>query len=293
MAGKKLTQAEISELKIFAAEIRKATIQAMTAAGAGHVGGAMSMVELLSVLYGKYMNVDPANPRMENRDRLALSKGHSGPALYAALALKGFFPKEHLLTMSQGDTILPSHCDRNKTPGVDFSSGSLGNGLSMAAGAALAAQYLNKPYYGYGIVGDGECNEGQIWEAVLFAAQHKLDHLVAFIDCNKSQLDGPTDVICALGNMEAKFNEFGWYTQAVDGHDVEAIYTAIAEAQEVKGKPKAILLNTVKGYGCAYAMSKENCHHLPFTKEICDAEMERLDAEIEALKKEGMQECGK
>lgn len=280
-----LSKSEILELNIFSAEIRKATIHALSVAGSGHIGGAMSMVEALAVLYGKVMNVNPEKPRMEERDRFVLSKGHCGPALYAALALKGFFPMKELETLNQGNTILPSHADRNKTPGIDFSTGSLGQGISMAAGSALGARYMRKNYHTYCILGDGECDEGQVWEAALFCAQQKLDNLTAFVDYNKQQLDGAVDEICRLGNLRLKFEEFGWYVQEVDGHHVAEIYEAVYSAKSHKGQPSMIILHTHKGQGCEYALSQPICHHLPVTKEIEQAEIERLDREIEEMKR--------
>lgn len=281
-----LTNIEKQELNIFAAEVRKETIKALTTAGGGHVGGAMSMVEALAVLYAKVMNVDPKNPRAEERDRFVLSKGHAGPSLYATLACRGFFEKEVLQTINKGETVLPSHCDRNKTVGVDFSTGSLGQGISMAAGSAVGAKYMGKGYYTYCIVGDGECDEGQVWETALFAAQHKLDNLVVFIDYNKKQLDGTVEEVCTLGNIEQKFREFGWYAQTVNGHDVEAIYDAVMSAKEVQGKPKCIVLDTEKGHGCNFAVAMKNCHHIVIPPEICQEEVERLDKEIEQLRGE-------
>lgn len=280
-----LSKSEILELNIFSAEIRKATIHALSVAGSGHIGGAMSMVEALAVLYGKIMHVDPENPRMEERDRFVLSKGHCGPSLYAALALKGFFPMKELETLNQGNTILPSHADRSKTPGIDFSTGSLGQGISMAAGSALGARYMGKAYHTYCILGDGECDEGQVWEAVLFCAQQKLDNLTVFVDYNKQQLDGAVDDICRLGDLRLKFEEFGWYVQEVDGHNTAEIYEAVCNAIAHKGQPSMILLHTRKGQGCEYALSQPVCHHLPVTKEIEQAETERLDREIEEMKR--------
>ncbi len=280
-----LSKDEILRLNLFSAEIRKATIHALSTAGSGHIGGAMSMVETLAVLYGKVMNVDPQNPHRKDRDRFVLSKGHSGPSLYAALALRGFFPLKELETLNQGDTILPSHADRNKTPGVDFSTGSLGQGISMAAGSALGARYMGNSYYTYCILGDGECDEGQVWEAALFCAQHKLDHLIAFVDYNQQQLDGSVEEVCHLGDLRLKFEQFGWYAQEVDGHEVSQIYEGIRKAQGQTGRPSMIILRTQKGWGCEYALAQPICHHLPISKEIEQQEIERLDREIEEMKR--------
>lgn len=279
-----LTKNEMYELKRFAAEVRKDTLRSVAVAGGGHVGGSMSMIEALAVLYNRIMCFDPKNPRWEDRDRFILSKGHSGPSLYATLANMGFFSREVLLTMNQGNTVLPSHCDRKKTPGIDFSTGSLGNGLSIAAGSAIGAKRMNKAYRTYCIVGDGECDEGEIWEAALFATHHRLDNLYTFIDYNKKQLDGTIEEICALGNIAAKFEQFGWYAQNIDGHEIDAIYDAIMRAERVSGKPKVIVLNTEKGHGCSYATAMKNCHHIVLSEDILQKEITRLDKEIEALK---------
>lgn len=285
-----LTKKECLELNIFSAEIRKETIHAIAAAGSGHIGGAMSMVEALAVLYQKVMHIDPKQPKLSDRDRFILSKGHCGPSLYATLSLRGYFPREALLTLNQGDTILPSHADRNKTPGIDYSTGSLGQGISMAVGSALAAAYLKKNYDTYCMLGDGECDEGQVWEAVLFAAQHKLEHLIAFVDYNQQQLDGAIEDVCALGNLEEKFRQFGWHAQSVDGHSVAEIYDAIEAARAQKGKPSVIVLRTRKGQGCEYALKQGLCHHLPVSRDVEKQEIERLDREIAAMRKE-MEAC--
>ncbi|MBQ9685447.1 MAG: transketolase [Oscillospiraceae bacterium] len=281
-----LTKKEIKELNIFACEIRKATFSAIHGAGRGHIGGAMSMVEALAVLYGKEMKIDPKEPRMPERDRFVLSKGHCGPSLYATLAVKGFFPREALPTMNHGGTILPSHVDRLKTPGIDFSAGSLGTGISVAVGSALGAKVKGLDYRTYCIVGDGECDEGQVWEAAMFAASKKLDNLVVLVDYNKQQLDGWTKDVCDLGDIGAKFSQFGWNTVEVDGHNVSAIYDALEAARACKGQPTAIILDTVKGKGCSYAEKAGLCHHLDMTDEQFAQETALQDARIDALRKE-------
>lgn len=279
-----LTEQEKRDLQIFACDIRKSTLTAIHSCGMGHIGGAMSMVEALAVLYGKEMNVDPENPRMKERDRFVLSKGHCGPSLYATLSLKGFFPSEALTTMNQGGTILPSHVDRLKTPGIDYSAGSLGTGISVAVGSAVGARMTDGGYRTYCIVGDGECDEGQVWEAAMFCGQQKLDNITVFVDYNKQQLDGWTKDICDLGNIGAKFEQFGWYVQDIDGHDVEAIYDAIENSKACKGKPSLIVLNTVKGKGCSFAEEAGLCHHLPCTDEQYEKEMMLLDKKIAELR---------
>ena len=281
-----LTKEEVKKLKIFACNIRKNTFRAINGAGGGHIGGAMSMVEALAVLYGKQMKIDPKNPRWEERDRFALSKGHSGPSLYSTLALLGYFPEEALPTMNHGGTILPSHADRNKTPGIDFSTGSLGTGISVGVGSALGAKYHGAEYRTYCIVGDGECNEGQVWEAVMFAAAQKLDNFTLFVDYNKQQLDGYTKDICDLGDLAKKFEEFGWYAQDIDGHDLEAIDEAIENAKACKGKPQVIVLNTVKGHGCHAEEEKGLCHHMPLPDDVMADEIARQDALIAQIEAE-------
>lgn len=279
-----LTSQEKKELEIFACEIRKSTLTAIHSCGMGHIGGAMSMVEALAVLYGKVMHIDPKEPRMADRDRFVLSKGHCGPSLYATLSLKGYFPAEALTTMNQGGTILPSHVDRLKTPGVDYSAGSLGTGISVAVGSAVGARVTGGSYRTYCIVGDGECDEGQVWEAAMFCAQHKVDNLTVLIDYNKQQLDGWTKDICDLGSIAEKFRQFGWYAQEIDGHDIGAIYEAIENSKACKGRPSVIVLNTIKGKGCSFAEAAGLCHHLPCSDEQYEAEMKLLDEKIAKIR---------
>ncbi|AMC93981.1 transketolase [Erysipelothrix larvae] len=236
--------------KEFALDIRKWTLFAVSSFGVGHVGGALSIADCLAVLYNGVMKINPLNPIDVTRDRLVLSKGHCGPALYATLGLKGYFPLDILKTLNKPNTILPSHCDRTKTPGIDMTTGSLGQGASSAAGIALGIKLRGFDSYVYLILGDGECQEGQVWEMALFAAQNKLNNLIAFIDNNKIQLDGFTDDINSLGDIGAKFGEFGWFSQTIDGHDLYAIESAISVAKnQSQGRPSVIVLDTVKGKG--------------------------------------------
>ena len=276
----------MSEKKQFdrmALHIRRNIIRQMVAFGSGHIGGAMSIADVLGVLYGGVMEVDPAQPRREDRDWLVLSKGHAGPAVYAALAARGFFDEDVLDTLNRPGTILPSHCDRFRTPGVDISTGSLGQGTSTAIGAALGNRLAGRKNTVYLIVGDGECDEGQIWEGVLFAAHHRVDNLVMFVDYNKKQLDGATDSVCKLGDLRRKLEEFDWYAQEVDGHDTAAIYEAIQRAKAECGRPSAIVLQTVKGKGCLKAEHAEANHHMTFTKEEGQTELAALARQLEAL----------
>lgn len=258
-------------------QIRRMTLECIGSIGSGHIGGSMSIVELLRVLYFDKMNVDPKNPKMEGRDRLIVSKGHAGPAVYATLALKGFFPKEWLYTLNRFGTNLPSHCDMNKTPGVDMTAGSLGQGFSCAVGVAIGSKLKKDGATIYAIVGDGESQEGQIWEAAMLGAQKKLDNLIAFTDKNNMQLDGYTDDINSLGDLKAKWRAFGWYTQEIDGHDCEAISTAIDRAKAKKGQPSMIILDTVKGKGISFVESAGfKCHSMSMPKENVEAALAEL-----------------
>ena len=278
-----LSQEEIIELRVLAAQIRKGALTAIGSYGKGHLGGSMSIAELIAVLYGKVARVDPERPDWPDRDRVVLSKGHAGPALYAALAIRGYFPSEWLPTMNRGDSRLPSHADRNLTPGVDFSTGPLAQGFSMAVGTALGARLRNKDFTTYAIIGDGECDEGQVWEAALFGAHHKLSNLIAFLDFNKQQNDGFTVDICDKGDLGAKFREFGWTVQYVDGHDVAAIHQAIITAQAEDAQPSMIVLDTLKGKGCQVAEQAVICHALPFSEQDAIDECLRQDELIAAL----------
>ncbi len=260
----------------FAKEIRKQTLYTIGNLGVGHIGGALSIVDLLALLYGKVMKVDPANPLWEERDMLVLSKGHAGPALYATLALMGFFPMEELSTLNKGGTNLPSHCDRNRTVGIDMTTGSLGQGFSAACGLAYARQLDEKPGYVYAIIGDGESQEGQVWEAAMFASHYHLDHLIAFTDYNKMQIDGKTDDIMDLGDIEGKWKSFGWHTQRVDGHDVDALEAAIVAAKGVSGTPSMIILDTIKGKGAFFCEGQVGSHSMAFDLAKAHEAMERL-----------------
>ena len=274
------------DIRVFAEEIRVETLKEFAHLGFGHVGGAMSIIETLAVLYGSEMHIDPQNPGLETRDKFVMSKGHAGPSLYATLALKGYFPLENLMTLNQGGTTLPSHCDRLKTPGVDMTTGSLGQGISTAIGLALGDRLMGrKDCYTYLMLGDGECNEGQVWEGAMFAAHYKLDHLIAFVDLNKQQLDGKTDDVMYMGDMVEKFKAFGWNTVKVDGHNVDAIKDAIDAAKAQSGKPSMIILDTVKGHGCLLAESIFPCHHIAFTAEQIAPSVEHAEKVLEQARK--------
>ena len=254
-------------LKSRAKEIRKLTIEEIGTLGTGHIGGSMSIADILALLYFHRMNIDPARPRMRERDQLVVSKGHAGPAVYAALALRGFFPVEWLTTLNQGGTRLPSHCDRNLTPGIDMTAGSLGQGFSAAMGIALALRIDKIDARVYSIIGDGESDEGQVWEGAMFAASQKLSNFIAFTDYNKQQLDGFTKDIIDLGELDAKWREFGWFTQRVDGHDIAALDDAIEKAQAQNERPSMIVMDTIKGKGCFFAEGIEKNHSMAFNME--------------------------
>lgn len=273
------------ELEALALNIRIETIRAIGTLGFGHIGGAMSVTDTIAVLYGEVMNIDPKNPRWEDRDWLVCSKGHAGPAIYSALALKGYFEKEELLTLNKPGTHFPSHCDRNLTTGIDMTTGSLGQGASTALGVALGNRLNGKSSYTYLILGDGEIQEGQVWEAVLCAVQQKIDKLIVFVDYNKQQLDGYTKDINDLGDVKSKFESFGWYSQDIDGHNVGEIYNAIENAKSNKGTPSVIVLNTVKGKGCNFAEGILNNHHVTVNESQMNEALRILENKLDEVVK--------
>jgi len=268
----------LETLKAKAKEIRKLTIEEIGNLGSGHIGGAMSIADLLALLYYHKMKVDPSNPKWDGRDYLVVSKGHAGPVVYATLASKGFFPVDWLKTLNQGGTKLPSHCDRVLTPGIDMTAGSLGQGFSAAVGMALGLKMDGKPNRVYAIVGDGESDEGQIWESAMFAAAKKIANITAFTDYNKQQLDGYVKDILDLGDLAAKWKAFGWFTQEVDGHDMEALDKAIDAAQAQTEKPAMIIMNTIKGKGCNFAEGIEKNHSMAFNMDKAKEAIAALDA---------------
>jgi transketolase len=279
-----MEETKIREAKKFAVRIRIAVMKQLIQRGFGHIGGCFSCAELFAVLYSGVMRIDPERPLMEERDRLIISKGHAGPAGYAALALKGYFPMDWLLTLNEGGTRLPSHCDRKKTPGIDFSTGSLGQGLSAGAGIAYAYALDKKENDIYVLLGDGELQEGQIWEAVMAANKFALGHLYCFVDANKIQLDGTTDEIMPLLSIAGKFQAFGWHTQEVNGHDVASLYAAIDIARGIQNRPCVIIMNTVKGYGAEEISSlKHLSHHMHISKEQGERIVSALEKQLNAL----------
>lgn len=265
------------KIECFAAQIRLETAKCVAARGFGHLGGALSIVDLLAVLYGEVMKIDPTDPAWDKRDLFVCSKGHAGPAVYATLALKGYFPMDMLKTLNRPGTNLPSHCDRNKTPGIDMTTGSLGQGASLAVGMALGVKDTERRVFA--VVGDGECDEGQVWEAAMFANQYKLSNLTLFVDKNKKQLDGYTDDIMNLLDVAAKFRAFGWDAQEIDGSDVGAIFTAIEKAGKTEG-PCVIVLDTVKGAGIPAIENMASNHHIVFKDELAEQSIALLEAEL-------------
>ena len=272
------------EADLLAIQIRKNILRAIASKGTGHVGGSLSIADTLAVLYSGVMNIDPKNPKKEDRDFIVLSKGHTGPAMYAALAAKGYFTEDTLDTLNKNNTILPSHTDRMKTPGVDMTTGSLGQGASLAAGAAFADRLNKRDAYTYLILGDGELDEGQVWEAALFVAHHHLSNLITFVDANGKQLDGTTDQVCCLGSIEKKFESFGYNAISVEnGSDTAEIYRAIQQAKEEKELPTVIVLHTVKGAGIRKYMEMDNCHSTAVKKEELEEFYRELDEQAEKM----------
>ncbi len=275
-------------LELKCTEVRENILTEIGELGVGHLGGSLSMVELLVTLYYKHMNVDPKNPQKVGRDRLIVSKGHSGPAVYAVLAEKGYFPKEWLMTLNKPGTNLPSHCDMNRTPGIDMTTGSLGQGFSCAVGIALASKLKKDGANIYTIIGDGESQEGQIWEAAMFASHHKLDNLIAFTDYNKLQLDDSIDNICSIEPLADKWKAFGWdVTEVFEGNNCDEIDKAILEAKKSQ-KPVMIILHTVKGCGVDFAeKSGISNHSMTVSKEMFEKGMKELKIEESKLKESG------
>ena len=267
------------ELERFALEIRIGILEQMKARGFGHIGGSLSVTDALAVLYKTQMRIDPKNPAWPERDKLVCSKGHAGPAVYATLALLGYFPYDMLKTLNQPGTSLPSHCDRNKTPGVDMTTGSLGQGTSLACGMALGEQMRGRDTRVFLIVGDGESNEGQVWEACMFAAAKQLSNLVLLLDVNGKQLDGCTKDILDTLDLGAKLRAFGFDTAEIDGNDVSALYDALERTRKGGEKPYAIVLNTVKGKGVPDVENAKSNHSMTVSTEQWAAWQDALIAQ--------------
>lgn len=271
-----MDKATLDALKDRAFEIRCSTIREISCFGSGHIGGSMSIVEILSYLYYREMKVDPKNPKMADRDRLVVSKGHAGPAVYATLASKGFFPASWLSTLNQGGTLLPSHCDMTKTPGIDFTGGSLGQGFSAAVGIALGQRVQKINARTFSIIGDGESQEGQIWEAAEAAGAWGLDNLFAFLDLNGQQLDGYTKDIIPQIHIPERWASFGWDVHQINGHDFEEIEKAIEAAKGNAGKPHMIIMNTIKSYGYIPGEGIKSNHSMPITPEGAEEAIKAL-----------------
>ena len=267
---------DISFLKVKAKEIRKSIVSMITEAKSGHPGGSLSATDILTALYFSEMNVDPANPKMEGRDRFVLSKGHAAPAIYATLAEKGYFSKDELMTLRKFGSRLQGHPDMKKLPGIEISTGSLGQGLSVANGMALNAKMFNENYRTYVILGDGEVQEGQIWEAAMTAAHYKLNNLCAFLDNNNLQIDGNVSEIMGVEPLDKKWEAFGWNVIKIDGHDFEQILSALDKARECKDKPTMIIAKTIKGKGVSFMENVCGFHGVAPTLE----ELERALAEL-------------
>lgn len=256
-------------------ELRQEILKMLFACQSGHPGGSLSCVEMLMALYYEVMNIDPKDPKKADRDRFVFSKGHACPTLYAILADLGYFPKEDLAHLRQIDSHLQGHPDCNKTPGVDMNTGSLGQGIALAGGLAMAAKHAKADYKVYTVIGDGECQEGLVWEAAMSAAHYKLDNLVVMLDYNKLQIDGSNDQVMGLGNIVDKFKAFGFECFEVDGHNMDELITALKAP--VTGKPKFICCNTVKGKGVSFMENQYGWHGRPMNPQEFEAAMKELE----------------
>ena len=270
-------------LAIEAVKIRQGIIESTYHAKSGHPGGSLSIAELLSYLYFQEMNVDPADPKKTDRDRFVLSKGHAAPALYAALANRGFFPVEDLKTLRKTDSYLQGHPNMNYVPGVDMSTGSLGQGVSAAVGFALASKRQNDLFRVYTVLGDGELEEGEVWEAAMFAAAKKLDTLTVFVDNNNLQIDGTIEEVNSTYPIPEKFAAFGFCVIVIDGHDFDQLEVAIEQAKQTKGCPTAVIMETIKGKGVSYMENQVNWHGAAPKEEQYRIAMDELDAQLKAL----------
>ena len=275
---------QVKELKVHATNVRKMALEAVYSAGAGHPGGSLSVADILTYLYQKEMRVNPKDAKNFDRDRLVLSKGHCSPALYGALAEAGFLPKEDIKTFRHADSYLQGHPDMKGVNGVDMSTGSLGQGISAANGMALAAKMDKKDYRVYAILGDGEIEEGQVWEAAMFAAHYKLDNLTAFLDFNGLQIDGDVTEVMNPTPIDIKFEAFNWHVILIDAHDFNQIEAAVEEAKTIKGKPTLILAKSIKGKGVSYMENQAGWHGAAPNQEQYEqavSELDRYLAELE------------
>ena len=272
-----------NRLKLLANNVRLGIIEGVYNAASGHPGGSLSIADVITYLYFEEMNIDPENPKCESRDRFVLSKGHTAPALYAVLAERGYFPKEELKTLRQSTSRLQGHPDMKGLPGVDMTTGSLGLGISAACGMALSAKVYGKDYRVYSILGDGETEEGQVWEAAMFAAHYKLDNLVAFVDWNGLQIDGPIAEVMNPAPYEEKYKAFGWHTISINAHDFSEIEAALNEAKTVKGKPTVIIMKSVKGKGVSYMEDKCEWHGQAPKEDLYNVAVAELSAIGESI----------
>ena len=271
------------QLKKIANEVRKNIVTGLHSAKSGHPGGSLSAADMVTFLYYEEMNVDAKNPKNPNRDRFVLSKGHAAPVLYGVLAEKGFIPKEDIVTLRKPDSYLQGHPDMKHTPGVDMSSGSLGQGVSTAVGMALAGKMDHKDYRVYTLLGDGEIEEGQVWEAAMFAGHRKLDNLVVIVDNNNLQIDGTVEEVCSPYPIDKKFEAFNFHVIVINGHDFDEIRNALNEAKNTKGQPTAIIMNTVKGKGVSFMENQVNWHGAAPNDEQFAVAMEELEKAGEAF----------
>ena len=267
------------ELQKTANEVRKGIVSAVHAAKAGHPGGSLSAADVFTYLYFEEMNIDPKDPKKADRDRFVLSKGHTAPGLYAALAQRGYFPKEDLLTLRHLGSYLQGHPDMKHIPGVDMSSGSLGQGISAAVGMAISAKLSDESYRVYTLLGDGEIQEGLIWEAAMSAAHNKLDNLTAILDWNGLQIDGKNEDVMTVAPVDEKFRAFGWNVIKIDGHDFEQIFDAFAQARACKGKPTMIIAKTIKGKGVSFMEGEYGWHGKAPNEEQTKQAIEELGGE--------------
>ena len=269
----------VEELKIMAKVIRKDIIEMLTESGSGHPGGSLSAVEILTTLYFNKMNIDPSKHRDLDRDRFVLSKGHAAPVLYSVLARRGYFDVEELKTLRKLGSILQGHPNMNEVPGVDMSTGSLGQGISAAVGMAIAGKIDKKEYRVFALLGDGELEEGQVWEASMAAAHYKLDNLTAFVDYNGLQIDGPCSYVMTVDPIQDKFKAFNWNVIEIDGHSFEQIINAIEEAKAFKGRPTVIICRTVKGKGVSFMENVASWHGSAPNKEQCSIALREIGGE--------------
>jgi len=274
---------DIRELSLKANAVRRHIIEMVYAAGSGHPGGSLSATDIIVTLYFKLMNYDPDNPEWEDRDRFVLSKGHAAPALYATLAELGVFPVDELLTLRKVGSRLQGHPDMRKIPGIEASTGSLGQGLSIANGMALAAKLDRKLYNVFVMLGDGEIEEGQVWEAAMFASHYKLDNLIAFLDRNRLQIDGETEQVMSIEPIADKWKSFGWEVREINGHDFKEIIEAVEWAKQVRGKPAMIIAHTVKGKGVSFMEGSVHFHGKPPNDEECKIAIQDLENERKAI----------